>query len=132
MTHPPALAKWVKGPMGARPQVPSVERMNLPLIAGSVSTLLFATSMLPMLVKAVRTKDLSSYSFSYLAMTNVANLVHSVYVFNLPLGPIWLLHGFYLTASVLMLVWFVRFRAPRTVASAPAPTVVVAEAPLPA
>ncbi|WP_168625760.1 MULTISPECIES: hypothetical protein [unclassified Cryobacterium] len=90
--------------------------MNLPLIAGSVSTLLFATSMLPMLVKAVRTKDLSSYSFSYLAMTNVANLVHSVYVFSLPLGPIWLLHGFYVTASVLMLAWFVRFRA-----SAPAP-----------
>jgi hypothetical protein len=64
-----------------------------------------------MLVKAARTRDLSSYSLGNLAITNVGNAVHSVYVFSLPLGPIWFLHTFYLVASALMLVWFVRFRA---------------------
>lgn len=33
--------------------------MNLPVVAGAISTSLFVASMLPMLVKASRTKDLS-------------------------------------------------------------------------
>ncbi|MGH3705077.1 MAG: hypothetical protein ACRDT9_10645, partial [Agromyces sp.] len=41
---------------------------------------------------------------------NVGNAVHSAYVFSLPFGPIWVLHGFYLIASALMLVWFLRYR----------------------
>ncbi len=85
--------------------------MDLAVLAGVLSTGLFAMSYLPMLVKAVRTRDLSSYSLGNLAITNVGNAVHSVYVFSLPLGPIWFLHAFYLVASALMLVWFVRFRA---------------------
>ena len=64
-----------------------------------------------MLVKAARTKDLSSYSAGNLAITNVGNAVYSVYVFSLPPGPIWFLHGFYLVASALMLAWFLRYRA---------------------
>ncbi|MGW4928911.1 hypothetical protein ACWEOH_07145 [Agromyces sp. NPDC004153] len=84
--------------------------MDLAVFAGVVSTGLFAMSYLPMLVKAARTKDLSSYSLGNLAITNAGNLVHSVYVFALPFGPIWLLHGFYLVASALMLVWFLRYR----------------------
>lgn len=58
--------------------------MNIPLLAGTVSTVLFAASMLPMLLKAVRTKDLASYSVGNMALTNVANAVHSFYVFDLP------------------------------------------------
>ena len=54
-----------------------------------MSTGLFAMSYLPMLVKAARTKDLSSYSLGNLAITNAGNLVHSLYVFSLPVGPIW-------------------------------------------
>ena len=46
-----------------------------------------------------------------LAITNAGNAVHSVYVFSLPLGPIWFLHTFYLVASALMLMWFLRYRA---------------------
>jgi hypothetical protein len=90
---------------------PNFGVMDLAVFAGIVSTGLFAMSYLPMLVKAARTRDLSSYSLGNLAITNAGNLVHSVYVFSLPFGPIWLLHGFYLVASALMLLWFLRFRA---------------------
>ncbi|MGH7428426.1 MAG: hypothetical protein ACREJ4_08760, partial [Candidatus Methylomirabilaceae bacterium] len=83
--------------------------MNLPLLAGTASTVIFAVSMLPMLVKAARTKDLASYSLGNLFMSNVANVIHSVYVFSLPAGPIWLLHSSYVVASALMLVWCLRY-----------------------
>jgi hypothetical protein len=84
--------------------------MELPVLAGILSTALFAASNLPMVVKAVRTKDLSSYSAGSLALINAANGIHSLYVFSLPLGPIWLLHGFYLVASALMLALFLHYR----------------------
>ena len=84
--------------------------MNLPVLAGTLSTVLFAAGMLPMLVKAARTKDLASYSLGSLMLTNVANAVHSVYVFNLPAGPIWALHFAYILASALMLAWWLRYR----------------------
>lgn len=82
---------------------------NLPLMAGSISTLIFVTSYLPMLVKAVRTKDLSSYSRTQLLLANVGNVIYSAYVFSLPVGPIWALHTFYLLATALMLAWYVRY-----------------------
>jgi uncharacterized protein with PQ loop repeat len=85
--------------------------MDLAVLAGVLSTGLFVMSYLPMLVKAARTKDLSSYSLGNIAITNAGNAVHSVYVFSLPLGPIWFLHTFYLVASALMLMWFLRYRA---------------------
>lgn len=84
--------------------------MNLPVLAGTISTVLFAVSMMPMLIKAARTKDLASYSLGNLLMSNVANIVHSVYVYSLPAGPIWLLHLSYVVASALMLVWWLRYR----------------------
>jgi uncharacterized protein with PQ loop repeat len=93
--------------------VRTVGSMDVAILAGVMSTGLFAMSYLPMLVKAARTRDLSSYSLGNLAITNAGNLVHSVYVFSLPAGPIWILHAFYLVASALMLVWFVRYRGDR-------------------
>jgi len=84
--------------------------MNLPVLAGTLSTVLFALGMLPMLVKAARTRDLASYSLGNLVLSNVANAVHSVYVFNLPAGPIWVLHLAYVLASALMLAWWWRYR----------------------
>ncbi len=57
---------------------------SLPVLAGSASTVLFVPSTLPMLVKAIRTKDLGSYSVGNLALANVGNLVHAIYVFSLP------------------------------------------------
>jgi hypothetical protein len=60
--------------------------------------------------KALRTRDLSSYSLGNIALANLGNAVHSVYVFALPPGPIWVLHTFYLLSSALMLFWYVRSR----------------------
>ncbi len=84
--------------------------VGMPVIAGIVSTTIFAASTLPMLWKAARTKDLRSYSLGNLLLSNVANLVHSVYVVSLPLGPVWALHGFYLAATAVMLIWALRYR----------------------
>jgi uncharacterized protein with PQ loop repeat len=82
---------------------------NIPLIAGIFSTILFSVSTLPMLVKAFRTRDLHSYSLGSLLITNLGNLVHAVYVYSLPFGPLWLLHGFYLLTSALMLAGYLLF-----------------------
>lgn len=86
--------------------------MELAIIAGSISTTIFAVSTLPMLIKAHSTKDLSSYSLGYIALNNLGNVVHSIYVFNLPAGPIWLLHTFYMVTTALMLVWYLRYERP--------------------
>jgi uncharacterized protein with PQ loop repeat len=87
---------------------------SIALAAGTVATVVFATSTLPMLRKAARSKDLTSYSRSNLVLANVGNAVYSVYVFHLPPGPIWLLHSFYVASSALMLFWSLRYgrRAP--------------------
>jgi hypothetical protein len=52
---------------------------NLPILAAP-STAIFTLSMLPMLVKAARTRELRSYSLSYLLLSKAGNVVHSVYV----------------------------------------------------
>ncbi|MBD3923251.1 hypothetical protein IEZ26_01345 [Nocardioides cavernae] len=83
---------------------------TLPMLAGTVSTIVFAGSVVPMLRKALRTRELSSYSFGNIALANLGNAVHSVYVFNLPPGPIWVLHTFYVGSSALMLYWYLRNR----------------------
>ena len=89
---------------------------TLPMLAGMVSTAIFAGSVLPMLHKALRTRELSSYSLGNIALANVGNAVHCVYVFDLPPGPIWVLHTFYVITSALMLYWFLRGRqVPREV-----------------
>src|SRR5690242_2673023 len=80
------------------------------VVAGTVSTTLFVISYLPMLVKAARTRDLRSCSAGNLVVANVGNVVHSVYVFTLPAGPLWLLHSFYVVSSALMLFWWWRYR----------------------
>ena len=87
--------------------------LPFPLLAGAASTVIFTASMLPMLVKAGRSKDLSSYSLGNIALSNLGNLVHSVYVFSLPAGPVWVLHSFYLVSSLLMLAWYVRYELSR-------------------
>jgi uncharacterized protein with PQ loop repeat len=82
--------------------------MDIPLVAGTVSTVAFAVSNLPMLRKALRTRDVSSYSLSSMAMINAANAVYSLYVFSLPFGPIWALHTFYVVSCAIMLVLCLR------------------------
>ena len=89
----------------------------LPVVAGAVSTAIFALSALPMLVKAARTRDMTSYSLGNIVLSNVGNVVHSIYVFHLPGGPVWVLHSFYLVSTAWMLIWYLRY-APRRAASA--------------
>ena len=82
---------------------------NLPTIAGFISTTLFALGTLPMLTKAFRTKNLASYSFGNILLSNAGNLIYAIYVFDLPLGPIWFLYGYNLLSTALMLVWYLKY-----------------------
>jgi uncharacterized protein with PQ loop repeat len=77
--------------------------MDIAIVAGTASTVVFAASNLPMLRKALRTGDVSSYSLASLVMINAANVVYSLYVFTLPVGPIWALHSFYVVSCGVML-----------------------------
>jgi uncharacterized protein with PQ loop repeat len=83
---------------------------NLPTIAGFISTALFALGTLPMLTKALRTRNLASYSLGNIMLSNVGNIIYSVYVLNLPPGPVWFLHGYNLLTTGLMLVWYVKYQ----------------------
>ena len=62
-----------------------------------------------MLGKAIRTRDLRSYSLGNILFANGGNLVHSVYVYSLPLGPIWLFHSFHPITTGLMMLWYLRY-----------------------
>jgi len=86
-----------------------MDPLSIPVLAGVASTVIFAASTLPMLSKALRTRDLASYSLGNLLLANVGNAVHSAYVFSLPPGPIWALHSFYMLTSATMLIWALRY-----------------------
>ena len=82
---------------------------GIPAIAGTISTIVFTLSALPMLYKAGKSKELGSYSLGNILLSNLGNLVHSIYIFSLPIGPIWFLHSFYLVTTALMLIWYLRY-----------------------
>jgi uncharacterized protein with PQ loop repeat len=84
--------------------------VDIPLIAGTLATVVFAVSNLPMLRKALRTRDVSSYSLLSMVMINGANAVYSLYVFTLPIGPVWGLHTFYVVSCAIMLALCLRQR----------------------
>jgi len=86
--------------------------LHLPELAGVIATVIFAVGTVPMVVKAARTKDLRSYSRSNILLSNMGNVIQSIYVFSLPAGPIWALHSFYLVSTALMLLWWLRYTAP--------------------
>ena len=78
--------------------------------AGSLATALFIVSTIPMLSKALRTRDLASYSGAHLVGCTVGNVAQAIYVATLEFGPIWILHGFNTAATALMLGWWLRYR----------------------
>ncbi len=82
---------------------------SIQVLAGFTSSAIFVSSNLPMLIKAFRTRDLSSYSLGHLALGNLGNTVYWVYVASLPIGPVWFLQGFFSTASALMLFCYLRY-----------------------
>lgn len=83
--------------------------ISLATIAGFISTALFTLGTLPMMAKAFRTKNLASYSIGNILLSNVGNFINSIYVFHLPLGPIWFLHSYNLLSTGLMLVWYLKY-----------------------
>src|SRR5689334_13322529 len=82
---------------------------SLPVLAGIVSTAIFASSTLPMPTNALRTRDLASSSLGNLVLANAGNVVYSIYVLSLPVSPVWLLHAFNQTSTAFMLVCFLRY-----------------------
>lgn len=88
-----------------------METHYISILAGVISTIVFAGSNIPMLLKAFRTKDLSSYSLTYMVLCNLGNVVHWLYITGLPFGPIWFMHGFYTISAALMLLWYVQNRS---------------------
>ena len=88
-------------------------------VAGAVATALFTVALLPMVAKAARTRDLTSYSGGNLAMANVGNVINWLYVAGLPVGPVWIMHGVNTAAGATMLSWWIRGRrrAAETVAT---------------
>lgn len=78
-------------------------------VAGTLATLIFVASAFPMLRKAYRTRNLSSYSQANLMLANAGNLLQTVYVISIPVGPLWAMHFFNVIASGLMLLWWLRY-----------------------
>lgn len=86
-----------------------MERQSVEMIAGFGSSLIFILSNFPMVAKAVRTRNLKSYSLGQILLANVGNLLYWLYVVGLPLGPIWFLHGFNTAVALLMLSLYLIF-----------------------
>ncbi len=82
---------------------------SLQLLAGFVSSMIFITSNFPMIFKALKTKDLSSYSLGNLALRNLGNGVYWIYVISLPVGPVWFLQAFFTLASLVMLFCYLYY-----------------------
>jgi uncharacterized protein with PQ loop repeat len=92
-----------------------MDSQTLSVVAGSISSLLFISANVPMLVKAYRTRNLRSYSLSNIVLVNVGNVLYWLYVSSFPPGPIWALHSFYTLTSAMMLAWYLRYeRSGRT------------------
>jgi hypothetical protein len=82
---------------------------SLSMLAGFASSSIFISSNLPMLFKAFKTKDLSSYSPWHLALGTLGNTIYWLYVISLPLGPVWFLQAFFTIASASMLFCYLHF-----------------------
>ncbi len=87
-----------------------MNNFSLPEFAGFLSTSFFVISNFPMLFKAFKTRNLKSYSFLQIAIANMGNIIYWLYIFSLPFGSIWLLHGYNTFVTFLMLVLYFKYR----------------------
>ena len=85
-------------------------RIDVPAVAGVLSTCVFALVTMPMLTKAARTNDLFVLQRRHLLMSNAGNILYSFYVFSLSVGPVWALHAFNMAIGSAMLTWWLRYR----------------------
>ena len=76
---------------------------GLQVLVGYLCTSIFMLSRVPMLLKAIHTRDLRSYSPAHLLMSTCANLLFWIYVVGLPIGPVWILQIFFTITDVTML-----------------------------
>ncbi len=79
------------------------------VLAGISSSIIFVISNFPMIYKAFKTKDLSSYSLGNLALRNIGNVVAWPYVISLPVGPVWFLQAFYTLVGVIMVFCYLHY-----------------------
>lgn len=86
-----------------------MSEIKIQIIAGVASTFIFIGSNVPMLVKALVTKDLRSYSPGQIGLANLGNFLHWLYIASLPVGPVWFLHGFNTLVALLMLGLYLRY-----------------------
>lgn len=93
----------------AKERTITMDFQALQIFAGFSSSSIFIASNLPMVHKALRTRNLRSYSLGQIALANLGNLIHWIYVSGLPMGPIWALHTFNTLVTVLMLVFYLRY-----------------------
>jgi uncharacterized protein with PQ loop repeat len=82
---------------------------RLQLLAGSLASLMFVSSNFPMLWKVMKTRDMKSYSLGQIILRNLGNLVYWIYVASLPVGPVWLLQGFFTLSGMILLVCYLGF-----------------------
>ncbi len=87
-----------------------MEMDELQFFAGTASSLIFIMATLNMVVKAFLTKDMESYSIGALVLNNIGNAIHWLYIVSLPVGPIYVLHGFFTLATIFLLVWALIYR----------------------
>ncbi|MFN2128316.1 MAG: hypothetical protein ACK2TU_10705 [Anaerolineales bacterium] len=80
-----------------------MDSSRIQIYVGFFCTVVFASSKLPMLLKALRTRDLHSYSRAHLVMSTGGNLLYWIYVAGLPIGPVWFLQAFFTLADITML-----------------------------
>ena len=83
--------------------------LSLQILAGFTSSTIFISSNLPMLFKAFKTKNLSSYSPWHLGLGTLGNMIYWLYVISLPFGPVWVLQVFFTLASSSMLFCYLRY-----------------------
>jgi uncharacterized membrane protein YraQ (UPF0718 family) len=75
----------------------------LATLAGAIATMVCMSSALPMRIKAVRTRDLHSYSLGSLVLSEAGNVLQWVSLWSLPLGPIHALHALYTIVTAVMI-----------------------------
>ncbi|MBX0328670.1 hypothetical protein K2Z83_13390 [Oscillochloris sp. ZM17-4] len=78
--------------------------------AGALATIVFVSSAMPMLVKAVVTRDLRSYSIWSLVLSEIGNGLQWLYLLSLPLAPIHFLHAFYTLTTAVMIGLRLRYK----------------------
>lgn len=83
--------------------------MPQPNLWGAIASLIFVVSTLPMLHRAYQTRLMTAYSGSNLLLSNLGNLIYWLYVISLPVGPVWVLHGYYTLTTLLMFVFWLRW-----------------------